>query len=319
MSESTQQLILDTSARIFTDHCDKALLDRAEAGEFPEQLWRQIADNGFNQLGAAASGTSVQDMFALVMQSGRFAVPLPLAETMLANRWCAPGDGLYAIGLIEDGAVRDVPWGRRADKVLAIEPGSHEVRVIDAPQVVSEGVNMAGEPRDVVALSGAEEVLQVEADPYAQLAAARASQMAGALQAILDLGIQFATERIQFGRAISKFQAIQHSLAVVAAEVAAARRAADAAVDAIEGERFVEEVAASKARVGEAVTIAAEQVHQIHGAMGSTHEHRLHHYTRRAWAWRDEYGNEFYWQSLLGAHLAALGADGVWQFIATRS
>ena len=63
--------------------------------------------------------------------------------------------------------------------------------------------------------------------------------MAGSLQALLDLGLQFANERVQFGRAISKFQAIQHSLAVVASEVAVSRRAADAAADAVGSDRFV--------------------------------------------------------------------------------
>lgn len=319
MTESTQQLILDTAAKICADHCDKALLDSAETGTFPEPLWRQLADNGFNQLGTDASGTTASDMFAFVMQCGRFAVPLPIAETLLVNRWCGPGDGVYAIGMIENGRVQDVPWGRRADKVIGISKDSFELRVIEAPEVVAEGSNLAGEPRDSIALPNDAQTLEVTVDPYAQLALARTNQMAGALQAILDLGIQFATERVQFGRAISKFQAIQHSLAVVAAEVAAARRAADAAVDELDSDRFVYEVAASKARIGEAVTVAAEQVHQIHGAMGFTHEHRLHHFTRRAWAWRDEYGNEFYWQSVLGAHLAGLGADRVWQFIATRS
>jgi len=179
-------------------------------------------------------------------------------------------------------------------------------------------VNLAGEPRDTIALPGDAEDAALKNDPYAQLAVARANLMAGSLQTMLDLGILFATERVQFGRPISKFQAIQHALAIVAAEVAAARRAADAAVDAYDSERFVSEVAATKARVGEAVTIAAEQIHQIHGAMGYTHEHRLHHFSRRAWAWRDEYGNEFFWQTKIGQHLAGLGADAVWDFIATR-
>ena len=62
-----------------------------------------------------------------------------------------------------------------------------------------------------------------------------------------------------------------------------------------------------------------EQVHQVHGAMGYTYEHRLHHFTRRLWAWRDEWGNEFYWQAKLGQHLASLGADRVWGYIATPS
>ena len=60
-------------------------------------------------------------------------------------------------------------------------------------------------------------------------------------------------------------------------------------------------------------------VHQVHGAMGYTYEHRLHHFTRRLWAWRDEWGNEFYWQAKLGQHLAGLGAEQVWGYIATPS
>jgi alkylation response protein AidB-like acyl-CoA dehydrogenase len=170
-----------------------------------------------------------------------------------------------------------------------------------------------------LAVSAADRQIQLADAPYAQLALARVNLMAGCLQAVLDLGLQFAAERSQFGRSISKFQAIQHSLAVVAAEVAASQRAADAGVDAMGTERFEQEVAAAKARVGEAVGIVAEQVHQVHGAMGYTYEHRLHHFTRRLWAWRDEWGNEFYWQAKLGQHLAGLGAEQVWGYIATPS
>jgi len=76
-------------------------------------------------------------------------------------------------------------------------------------------------------------------------------------------------------------------------------------------------VAAAKARVGEAAGIVAEQAHQVHGAMGYTHEHQLHHFSRRLWAWRDEFGNETYWQQRLGTHLAGLGAERVWDFLAS--
>jgi len=317
--QSTQQIILDSAQRIFADHCDKSLLDSAEQGAFPQALWEQIAQNGFNQLGAQDSGTSAQDMFAFVLQCGQFAVPLPLAETLLVNRWLTPGEGVYSIGSIVGDEVVGVPWGRNADKVVGLQQHSYDVVVVDNPEVTAQDTNMAGEPRDCVAIPADAERVTLDTDPYTQLAVTRINLVAGSLLKMLELGIQYATERIQFGRAISKFQVIQHSLAVVAAEAAAARRAADAAADALGTERFVFEVAASKARVGEAATLVAEQIHQVHGAMGFTHEHQLHHYSRRAWAWRDEYGNEFEWQALLGAHVASLGADQVWPFIATRS
>ena len=231
----------------------------------------------------------------------------------------APAEGFASIGAQADDGLVQVAWGRKATTVLGIASGSDEVSMHSAATVSAKGTNLAGEPRDRLAVSAADRQIQLADAPYAQLALARVNLMAGCLQAVLDLGLQFAAERSQFGRSISKFQAIQHSLAVVAAEVAASQRSADAGVDAMGTERFEQEVAAAKARVGEAVGIVAEQVHQVHGAMGYTYEHRLHHFTRRLWAWRDEWGNEFYWQAKLGQHLAGLGAEQVWGYIATPS
>ncbi len=160
-------------------------------------------------------------------------------------------------------------------------------------------------------------VIDVAEPVFELMALSRVALSAGALQRVLELGLTYATEREQFGRTISKFQAVQHMLAVVAAEVAAVIRSADAAVEAIGEDGFALEVATAKARTGEAVGIVAEAVHQVHGAMGFTYEHELHHFTRRLWAWREEYGNEVYWQARLGSHICGLGADNVWEFLAT--
>ena len=83
----------------------------------------------------------------------------------------------------------------------------------------------------------------------------------------------------------------------------------------LESQNFAVTVAAAKARVGEAAGVAAEIAHQVHGAMGFTHEHSLHHFTRRLWAWRDEYGRETHWQEQLGRRVAGGGADSVWEFL----
>lgn len=318
----TSQLIVDTAEKIFADHCDKALLDATEQGAFPADLWQQIVDNGFHQLGSANSGTETRDLFAFLKVCGRFAVPLPMAEILLANQWLganAPAQGFATIGLQAEGSVVQAAWGRHAEKTLGVAADSFDVSVYAGSAPTEQGTNLAGEARDTMAGEASIETIELADAPYAQLALARANLMAGGLQAVLDLGLQFASERSQFGRSISKFQAIQHSLAVVGTEVAASQRAADAGVDAIGTDRFEQEVAAAKARVGEAVGIVAEQVHQVHGAMGYTYEHRLHHFTRRLWAWRDEWGNEFYWQAKLGQHLAGMGADQVWGYIATPS
>jgi acyl-CoA dehydrogenase len=309
-------LLLDTATRIFADHCDKGLLDAAERGEFPELLFSLICENGFQGLATAASELPLRDSFQVMKVAGRFALPLPLPELLLGNRWLARDDQLVAIGIADESGASNVSWGRRADVVLAVNE-TGVVRLIGELDV-NQGRNLAGEPRDQIS-SDSVENLALEEDAYHLLALSRVMLMSGALERVLEMSLQYVGEREQFGRPISKFQAIQHHMAVMAAEVAAAVRAADAAVEAIDGDRFVMEVAAAKSRVGESVGVVCELAQQVHGAMGFTYEHQLHHFTRRLWAWRDEYGTERYWQRVLGAHVANLGADALWGFIATRS
>src|SRR5205823_13408187 len=104
---------------------------------------------------------------------------------------------------------------------------------------ISQGTSLAGEPRDTVTFDGAVASAVGPAPGLDTLglvqlgAAARAQQMAGALEHILDQSVQWSLDRVQFGRPIAKFQAIQHSLAALAGEVAAAGAAADAAAEAI--------------------------------------------------------------------------------------
>ena len=143
----------------------------------------------------------------------------------------------------------------------------------------------------------------------------RSVLMAGALETILGMSIEHANVRMQFGRPIGKFQAIRQQLAVMGGQVAAAIKAADVAVEAVESGDGRSEIAVAKARIGEAAGIAAEIAHQVHGAMGISYEHSLHQYTRRLWSWRDEFGAETEWQAEIGRRAAAKGADDLWAFI----
>ncbi|MCY3792952.1 MAG: acyl-CoA dehydrogenase family protein [Gammaproteobacteria bacterium] len=320
-----EQMLADAAERIFRDQCAKEILDAAEEGQFPARLWHLLCENGFQLMAMPDSGAELADLFAVLRVAGRHAAPLPLAEALLANRWLSEEDGdgptgaLNTVGWVaEDGNPhwRDVPWGRAARRIVGVADDGGVF--VGAPVAVTQAVNLAGEPRDQVEVQDVRPLPCAEPAP-ALLALARAAQSAGALERVLELGIGYAQEREQFGRPIARFQAIQHMLAMVAAEVAAAGRASDAAVAAIGSERFAFEVAAAKSRVGEAVGLVAEAVHQVHGAMGFTYEHQLHHFTRRLWAWRDECGSEAHWQALLGQRLCALGADQVWDFLATSS
>ena len=148
-------------------------------------------------------------------------------------------------------------------------------------------------------------------------AAIRSQQMAGALEQILDLSLTYARDRVQFGRPIARFQAIQHNLASLAGEVAVAGAAADTAASAIirhgiDDQRTLFAVAAAKIRAGEAAGAGAAIAHQVHGAMGFTREYSLHHSTRRLWAWRDDFGAESVWAMRLGRMATKAGAQALW-------
>ena len=292
------RLIEDTAERIFADHVDKTLLDRAEAsagGAFPQALWDTIMETGLHLVGRPDSGTTMDDLFGLLKVAGRHAVPLPLAEVLLANAVLADhpvSDGFTTIAV--DGVA---PWARAAERV--VDPSGD----LYLEFTVEPAENIAGEPRDRVVPRRTTPV-PLPDDLYELLALSRTALMAGALDRVLAMTIGYATERQQFGRPISKFQAVQHNLAVLAGEVAAAGRACDGAIESLGAAGFVNQVAAAKARVGEAAGVVAEIAHQVHGAFGFTYEHSLHHFTRRLWAWRDECGRESEWHERLGRYVA---------------
>ncbi len=318
----SRQLLVDTAERIFRDHCPREVLDSAEAGEFPAALWALLCDNGFHLLARSDSGFDLGDAFAFLIQAGRHAVPLPLAETLLANRWLGAED--TAVRSVSFGACdsqqdadvwQGLPWGRTATEAVSVSATGRILAArVKAPAALDQ--NLAGEPRDAVHLQDLR-TLDVVPEAPGLLALSRVALVAGALTSTLALGVEYAGERCQFGRPIARFQAIQQQLAKAAGETAAAIRAADSAIEALGSDRFEFDLAAAKVRVGEAAGLVAEIVHQVHGAIGFTHEHRLHHFTRRLWAWREEYGGEQVWGARLGARICALGADHAWDFLAT--
>ena len=142
--------------------------------------------------------------------------------------------------------------------------------------------------------------------------------MAGALEEVLELTVRYANERVQFGKPIGKFQAVQHQAAVLASHAAASSAAAHGALEALrrsQGTEIALEVMLAKIRIGEASGIAAAIAHQVHGAMGFTYEHVLHRSTRRLWSWRDEFGAEAHWAEQAGRLVSQTGGEGLWAYL----
>ncbi len=312
-------LIAETCDRLFAEHLDAAVFANAESGVFPQALWDAIVANGLNRIlvpeAQGGSGLGWEDAHVVLAAAGRHVAPVPLAETIAAG-WLLGragidiSDGIVTLGVpVGDGAM-ELPWGRHAGHAVVAEAGSVRCVALDGAEI-SDDRNIGRDPRDRV--TGLE-VGEVTSDPVrAAGALARACQMAGAAAAVLDLCVDYANERVQFGRPIGRFQAIQQQLAVMASETAAAGVAARDACRAVDAGGDIEAAAASaKIRAGDAAGKAAMIAHQVHGAIGFTDEYRLHHLTRRLWAWRSEFGAEAHWAGLLGRRVISRGADNLW-------
>jgi acyl-CoA dehydrogenase len=130
-----------------------------------------------------------------------------------------------------------------------------------------------------------------------------AAQLSGALLAVFNNTLQYANDRVQFGKAIGKFQAIQHQLSVMAEHSFAAHMAAQLGCASDTALPDPVRVAVAKARTSEAALEVASLSHSIHGAIGFTHEFDLQLFTRRLHAWRQSGGAESYWHTVLGNEL----------------
>lgn len=335
MSESTE-LLLQTAHRIFTDLSTVECVNALEQGQWAQRLWDALDENGLTHallpVDSGGSELGLADGVALLKVAGYHAAPIPLAEHWLAGLALVdagqplPGGALTIAPpdparRAVPGTHRRVPWGRSLP-VVALDgaDGQRRLKLYPRAVVVTQNANLAGEPRDELDLARSEFTLDaassIDAMRWLALGALmRSAQMAGALQRCLALASAYALERKQFGRPLAAFQAIQQELALLAGEVAAVDAAVDAAADAAQAGDGLFDIAVAKARTSMAVESATRIAHQVHGAMGFTYEHRLHHYTKRLWSWRDDFGTEVYWNTLLGRKALEVGGAGLWPFL----
>ena len=335
-----EAILYDSAMRLFGDLVTPEVLAAAEQGIWPEGLWRAVEEAGYPEVIAEGSSAMVEAV-TILRAAGHHAAPIPLAETMLARWLCAtcgveapaaaltigpvePGDRLETADGVVSSHAGYIPWGRVAAAVVLLTVETLLV-VERGAATLTPGKNLAGEPRDDlgrVERVGRSAPLRDAVDcSLAQSfgALCRAAQMAGAMEAALELSTRYANDRVQFGRPIAKFQAIQQQLALLAEQAAAASVAVEYAAIAVAADRpsAAFAIAAAKIRAGEAAGKVAEIAHQVHGAIGFTHEHGLHRLTRRLWSWRDEFGTESHWSRELGHGLMTTGVDALWPLITT--
>lgn len=307
----------------------------------------ELAELGFDQLFVSEAdggfGGDWEDALIILKQLGRYGIAAPLAET-LAGAWLLTRAGHAAqigpFGLAQGfrgsaelkadatailtGELLSVSWTGQVTQILVEveKDDQHHVALVPGSEAPAAGSHEPTEVPTDVALDQIEAVI-LPGDscvgPYLLGALIRVGVAAGALNHILELSVTHANDRIQFGKPIGKFQAIQQNLAVLAGEVAAANCAAAAACRAMSHGDASFEIAAAKLRVNRAIAQATAIAHQTHGAIGVTREHQLHKATQQLWRWRQDFGNDRYWARWLGQAFKARGGRGLWEDLTARS
>jgi acyl-CoA dehydrogenase len=355
----SENIVAETAEKIFADLADAQTINSDKNGSWKAPLWQALTESGLplswvpDDLGG--SGASLAEGFSVLSSAGRFAVAVPLAETMLAG-WLlaqakiaspegemtvAPASPRDRITLNADGTLsgraRGVPFAKVAKHIAVLASGADgrdnelSIALVDASAArVEAGLGLGGDASDTVTFAKIAPIVTKPAPKgFDQTAlmlmggVARSLQIAGALESMLDISVRYSNERVAFEKKISKFQAVQHNLARLAGESAAALAAATSAADAIANSKsfddaFFLEAASAKIRCSEAAEKGAAIAHQVHGAIGFTIEHILHRYSLRALAWRDDFGSESYWAVELGKLVATRGADELWPLVASR-
>ena len=262
---------------------------------------------------AAASSTAQQRRLLPALARGERICALALLEEGgdLALRLEAghlTGDTLF---------VRDAD---RADDILAAvrDDGGLTLVLVERARAgveIASMPSMAGDRLFEVVFSGVEigtgELLGGSASAEEALAMAlrlgalaRSAEMVGCAQRILDLTVEYAKSRVQSGRPIGSFQAIQHACADLLRGVESARPLVHhAAWKAEQGLECAADVAMAKSYAGEACLAVARKAHQIFGAISYCDEHPLHHFHKRILAARLAFGEPAHHQEIVARAL----------------
>jgi acyl-CoA dehydrogenase len=322
------------------------------AGEGTDSaVWQNLGDAGLDRVAIAEQlggvGGDYRDAAAIVTRAAEAGLAAPLAEALFPVAHLAaaagarvPPGNVTAVVLEAGGRVdaadgyrvrtpgAEVAWGAQADELWVLAPGGGQAvlaRLAPGEWAAQPGRNLAGEPRDVVRIDVVvprerARLLPAAAAEDARLMSAlgRSCQLLGAMRSCLRLCGEYALIRHQFGRPLAAHQAVRHALARIASDTAAAETAVSHAVGTLTADAgpldaaAVIAIAAAKVQAARGATRVARAAHQLHGAVGLTAEHPLHHFTTRLWAWRDEHGGPAYWSERIGQIVHATYHDDLW-------
>jgi alkylation response protein AidB-like acyl-CoA dehydrogenase len=304
-----QDALRDASVRLYAKESHGERVREAEPTGFDPALWDAVVAMGLPAMALpeehGGAGASLTDLAAAVEVHGAHLGSVPLVETAVAARLLArlPGtaelltkvvDGAVATVALRpavDGTARLVPGAAAGGVVVALH-GDDLVAVADP--ATSPRRTLAGLAIADVDLAGATVVASGEAARTAHAAALdewralTAVTQAGLARATLDVGVQYAKDRQQFGAPIATFQALQHRFADLHTRVDGSRLLAFEAVWALDEQEPTAPALAAQASwwCGEVADEAAGFSLHVHGGYGFMLEYDVQLHVRRAKATR---------------------------------
>ncbi len=304
-----------------------------------DALWSQLVELGLTGMTVAEEhgglGMNELDFVLLAQECGYVALPEPLVHTALvavpllqqiggelAAEWLpriAAGEAKVVVGIAENGLVEDA----HVADLLLLEDGARLVAATQAEVTLrhNESVDPSRKLFTVDIGDGATTVAEGDearclvAGALNRGALGAAAQAVGLAQRMIDLSVQYTSERQQFGKPIGSFQAVKHHMANVAVRLEYAKAPVHRAAYTVANNQEIAAHAVSHAKLVacEAANLAAKHSIQVHGAMGYTWEVDLHIYMKKAWALANTWGDAGFHKTRVADRIfaegAALGAD----------
>ncbi len=341
---SEDQLLFQESVRDFlvneiTPEIIRELWE-SETGR-SDKLWSQLTEMGLVGMTVPEEfgglGMNELDFVLLAQECGYVALPEPLVHTVLvavpllrdiggelAAQWLpkiAAGEAKVVVGLeenqlVEDAHVADLLLLQKGDSFYALTPDQVQLRHNESVDP-SRKLYLVTFTEEEATVEAGTEVSKDAALITAALnrgALASAAQALGLTQRMLDLSVQYTSERQQFGKPIGSFQAVKHLMSNVAVRLEYAKapvyRAAYALAQGLASAS--ENTSHAKLAACEAANLAAKNCVQVHGAMGYTWEVDLHIFMKKAWALANTWGDSGFHKTRIAQTIfsegAALGA-----------
>ncbi|HLU02322.1 MAG TPA: acyl-CoA dehydrogenase family protein [Advenella sp.] len=326
-------LLEDALGELFRHLTAEASPELEMTADQRRQIANEIDASGFADLllpqAAGGSGISLREAMALLKMEGYYNLPVPFAQTVVARAWAhahnvalPKGTCSYAgTALQMDTQTRSITlhkaWhGQWIDHMLIATKQQcflahrHDRQILHA----YHGGLFA-------AVAWPQQTLTpLELDEHATHDLLHLSVLAmlavtvGAMEKAFALTVDYASQRQQFGRPVSRFQAVQHQISEMAEHVCAADMALQMAADA-EGSALTtpdfQQLAIAQFQIAHIADNIADIAHAIHGAIGISQEYPLHRYTRRIRECKSCFGSAQYWAAEIGRRILHKNSDSL--------